>query len=78
MPCSSQSRWRCPAALDSTVADVNVDIRGAVLLPSLAETTVLIGAVTGGDLLIDAALEATEASALEYLTVAACVRPESQ
>lgn len=56
-------------ALDSVVAYVNFDIQGAVLLPSLAETTVLIGAESGGEALGDAVLDATEASSLDYATL---------
>jgi hypothetical protein len=46
------------------VAYMNFDIQGANLLPSLRETTVMVGAETGGAPLVTAAMQATEASAL--------------
>jgi hypothetical protein len=50
--------------LDQTVAYVNVDIQGSNLLPSLATSTILVGAETGGENLVDSARQATEASTL--------------
>ena len=41
--------------LDQMVAYLNFDIQGSNLLPSLRETTVMVGAETGGPALVDAA-----------------------
>ena len=46
------------------VAYMNFDIQGANLLPALRETTVMVGAETGGAPLVAAAMQATEASTL--------------
>lgn len=54
--------------LAQTVVYVNFDIQGANLLPSLANTTILVGAETGGPSLEDAAGAATAASPLDYAT----------
>jgi hypothetical protein len=43
---------------------VNFDIQGSNLLPSLAMSTILVGAETGGANLVDSARQATEASSL--------------
>ena len=51
--------------IEQTVAYVNFDIQGAILLPSLADVTVLVGAETGGPNLVDAATRATQASTLD-------------
>ena len=51
--------------LAQTVAYVNFDIQGVNLLPSLANTTVLVGAETGGPNLIDAATRALDDSSLD-------------
>jgi hypothetical protein len=53
------------APLDETIAYVNFDIQGANLLPSLAGTTIMVGAETGGPNLIESAAAATEASTLD-------------
>lgn len=53
--------------LESTVAYLNWDITGANLLPSLTDVTVLIGAETGGDRLVEAARAATAGSPLDHL-----------
>ena len=50
--------------LDQIVAYLNFDIQGSNLLPSLRETTVMVGAETGGPALVDAAQRATESSSL--------------
>jgi Zn-dependent M28 family amino/carboxypeptidase len=49
---------------EQLVAYLNFDIQGANLLPSLRETTVMVGAETGGEALVTAALAATESSSL--------------
>jgi hypothetical protein len=54
--------------LAQTVAYVNFDIQGTALSPALADTTVLVGAETGGAVLVDAAARATDASDLDYAT----------
>lgn len=51
--------------LDQTIAYVNFDIQGANLLPSLANSTILVGAETGGPNLVSHATEATAASSLD-------------
>ena len=51
--------------LEQTVAYINLDIQGSNLLPSLANSTLLIGAGSGGPNLVDAAVRATEASTLD-------------
>jgi hypothetical protein len=50
--------------LEQTVAYVNFDIQGSNLLPSLATSTILVGAETGGPNLVDSARRATQASTL--------------
>jgi Zn-dependent M28 family amino/carboxypeptidase len=50
--------------VDQIVAYLNFDIQGANLSPALRDTTVMVGAETGGAALIDAAQRATEASSL--------------
>jgi hypothetical protein len=50
--------------LAKTVANVNFDIQGSNLLPSLASTTVAVGAETGGPNLVTATANATKASKL--------------
>lgn len=52
--------------LESTVTYVNFDIQGASLLPSLENSSVLVGPETGGDALVDIAVRAVDASALDY------------
>jgi hypothetical protein len=60
--------------LDTTVAGATifrgdpVAVRGAELSPELADTTILVGPETGGEVLVDAARRATEASSLDYAT----------
>lgn len=56
-----------PVPLDQTTAYLNWDIQGVNLLPSLATTTVVVGAETGGPALVEAATTAAEASALDPL-----------
>ena len=51
--------------LAKTVGYVNFDIQGANLTPSLRNLTVMVGAETGGQTLIDAALQATSKSSLD-------------
>jgi hypothetical protein len=53
--------------LADTVAYLNWDIQGTNLTPSLADTTVVVGAETGGPNLIAASETATEASDLQAL-----------
>jgi Zn-dependent M28 family amino/carboxypeptidase len=50
--------------LDGIVAYLNFDIQGSNLLPALRETTVMVGAETGGPALVDASARATQASTL--------------
>lgn len=50
--------------LAGTVAYLNFDIQGSNLVPSLAASTIMVGAETGGQQLIDAALAATTGSPL--------------
>jgi Peptidase family M28 len=58
-----------PLPLDQTVAYLNWDIQGTNLTPSLSDTTVMVGAETGGPSLVDAANAAAEASSLETLAL---------
>ncbi len=51
--------------LEQTVAYINLDIQGSNLVPSLANSTLLVGAETGGPNLVDAVVRATEASTLD-------------
>jgi hypothetical protein len=53
--------------LDDTVAYLNWDIQGTNLSPALADTTVVVGAETGGPNLVAASEAATEASDLHAL-----------
>lgn len=53
--------------LEKTVAYVNFDIQGANLLPSLRESTILVGAETGGENLVAASQAARNASTLDTL-----------
>lgn len=53
--------------LEQTVVYTNFDIQGSNVLPSLANSTLLVGAETGGPNLVDAAVLATEASTLDTL-----------
>jgi hypothetical protein len=53
--------------LEKTIAYVNFDIQGANLLPALRETTILVGAETGGENLVTASRTAREASTLDTL-----------
>jgi hypothetical protein len=53
--------------LEQTVVYINFDIQGSNLLPSLANSTLLVGAETGGPNLVDAAGLAAEASTLDTL-----------
>lgn len=53
--------------LEATTAYLNWDIQGVNLLPSLARTTVVVGAETGGEVLSSAARAAAEGSDLEAL-----------
>lgn len=58
-----------PVPLDEVVAYVNFDLLGANQLPSLADTTFMIGAETGGPTLVDAAEEAASAGPLTTVTL---------
>lgn len=51
--------------LEKTIAYVNFDIQGANLIPSLRNYTILVGAETGGENLIEASSRAREASSLD-------------
>lgn len=51
--------------LEQTIAYVNFDIQGANLLPSLREHTILVGAETGGENLVQAAQSARKQSSLD-------------
>lgn len=51
--------------LAQTVAYINFDIQGAHLSPALAGSTIMVGAETGGEALIDAARAATADSPLD-------------
>ena len=51
--------------LEKTITYVNFDIQGANLSPSLRESTILVGAETGGDNLVAASQSAKEASTLD-------------
>ena len=53
--------------VEFTVAYVNFDIQGSNLSPALANTTVVVGAETGGQTLIDMAKAATSESTLDAL-----------
>jgi len=53
--------------LAQTVAYVNFDIQGANLLPSLANTSIVIGAETGGPALVDAVGAAVDAASIDYV-----------
>lgn len=53
--------------LEKTIAYVNFDIQGANLLPSLRESTILVGAETGGKNLVAASQAARNASTLDTL-----------
>lgn len=55
-----------PIPTESIVAYLNWDIQGSNLLPSLVDTTIVVGAETGGDALVEATRRATDASDLEY------------
>jgi hypothetical protein len=55
--------------VDQVVAYLNFDIQGANLLPSLRDTTVMVGAETGGPALMSAATRATQASTLNTLVL---------
>ena len=55
--------------LEQTVAYVNFDIQGAQLSPALADTTLVVGPETGGEVLVDATRRATDASPLDYATL---------
>ena len=64
----SEVYMHAPAVpLEATVAYVNFDIQGANLSPSLANTTVIVGAETGGQTLIDLATAAAAESTLDSL-----------
>ena len=52
--------------LEQVVAYINFDIQGVSLTPALANLSLVIGAETGGQRLIDATRAATEASPLDY------------
>lgn len=56
-----------PIPLEDTVAYLNWDIQGTNLTPSLADTTVVVGAETGGPNLVAASEAATAASDLDAL-----------
>lgn len=58
-----------PIPLESVIAFLNWDMQGSNLLPSLVDTTVVVGAETGGAALADATRRATGAAALEYATL---------
>jgi hypothetical protein len=51
--------------MEQTVAYVNFDIQGSVLLPSIANRTIAIGAETGGPTFIDSVTTAARASTLD-------------
>ncbi len=51
--------------LEKTIAYVNFDIQGTNLLPSLKNSTILVGAETGGPNLVDAATRARDESSLD-------------
>jgi Zn-dependent M28 family amino/carboxypeptidase len=53
--------------LDKTTVYLNFDVQGATLLPSLDTTTVIVGAETGGQPLIDATAAAAAQSTLTSL-----------
>ena len=55
--------------VDQMIAYLNFDIQGANLLPSLRDTTVMVGAETGGPALVTAAARATESSSLHTLAL---------
>ena len=55
--------------LAQTVAYVNFDGQGSNLLPSLANSTLLVGAETGGPNLIESAKGAVDSSALDTVTL---------
>jgi len=57
------------APLADTVGYINFDIQGSNLSPALTDTTVMVGAETGGPNLIDSAARATEASTLDTLAL---------
>lgn len=57
-----------PVPLDTIVGYLNWDIQGSNLLPSLLDTTFVIGAETGGAPLAAATRRATDASALRYVS----------
>ena len=58
-----------PVPLEDTVVYLNWDIQGSNLSPALADSTVMIGAETGGPNLIAAAQAATEDSSLQTLAL---------
>lgn len=58
-----------PIPLAQTVAYLNFDMQGATLLPSLANTTLAIGAETGGDALVKAIAGAMASSKLQPVLV---------
>ncbi|MDX2379862.1 MAG: M20/M25/M40 family metallo-hydrolase [Acidimicrobiia bacterium] len=53
--------------LEQLVAYINLDIQGSDLVPSLANTTIAIGAETGGPQLVDAVGASAEVSTLDTL-----------
>jgi Zn-dependent M28 family amino/carboxypeptidase len=53
------------APLDQTVAYINFDILGSDLLPSIADSTIAIGAETGGATFVDSMTAAAGASSLD-------------
>jgi len=58
-----------PVPLEDTAVYLNWDIQGSNLSPALADSTVMIGAETGGPNLIAAAQAATEDSSLQTLVL---------
>ena len=58
-----------PVPLEDTAVYLNWDIQGSNLSPALADSTVMIGAETGGPNLIAAARAATEDSPLQTLAL---------
>ena len=51
--------------LEQTVAYVNFDIQGSDLVPSVADTTIAVGAETGGTALVDSVTAAAGTSSLD-------------
>lgn len=58
-----------PVPLDAIVGYVNFDIQGTNLSPALADSTVMVGAETGGPNLVASARAATTASSLDTVAL---------